>query len=88
MVTASVTFQVDIHLAKLITIIENKVDFFSIKNKNITSENVKIELRIKNKKHMLPFILLIRHQQNQSKDVKHASSEKIKGWGMELFYSL
>ena len=37
---------------------------------------------------MLPFILLIRHQQNPFKDVKRASSEKIKGWGMELFYIL
>ena len=37
---------------------------------------------------MLPFILLIRHQENPFKDVKRASSEKIKGWGMELFYSL
>ena len=36
---------------------------------------------------MLPFILLIRHQQNPFKDIKRASSEKIKGWGMELFYS-
>ena len=47
-----------------------------------------MELRIKNKKDMLPFILLIRHQQNPFKDVKRDSSEKIKGWGMELFYSL
>ena len=36
---------------------------------------------------MLPFIELIR-QQNPFKDVKCASSEKIKGWGMELLYSL
>ena len=44
---------------------------------------------MKNKKYMLPFILLIRHQQqNPFKDVKCASSEKIKGWGMELLYSL
>ena len=34
--TASVTFNADIHLAKLFTIIENKADFFSIKNKDIT----------------------------------------------------
>ena len=47
-----------------------------------------IELTIKSKKHMLPFILLIRHQENPFKDVKRASSEKIKGWGMGLFYSL
>ena len=47
-----------------------------------------MELKIQNKKHMLPFILLIRHQQNPFKDIKRASSEKIKGWGMELFYSL
>ena len=37
---------------------------------------------------MLPFILLIRHQQNLFKDVKRASSGKIKDWGMEIFYSL
>ena len=43
---------------------------------------------IKNKKQSLFFILLIRHKQNPFKDVKRASSEKIKGWGMELFYSL
>ena len=30
---------------------------------------------------MLPFILLIRHQQNLFKDVKRASSEKIKRLG-------
>ena len=30
---------------------------------------------------MLPFILLMRHQQNPFRDVKLASSEKIKGWG-------
>ena len=42
----------------------------------------------KNKKHKLPFILLIRHQQNRFKNVKRASSKKITGWGMELFYSL
>ena len=47
-----------------------------------------MELKIQNKKHMLPFILLIRHQQNPFKDVKRASSEKIKGSGMELFDSL
>ena len=37
---------------------------------------------------MLPFVLLIRPEQNQFKNVKRASSEKIKDWGMELFYSL
>ena len=42
----------------------------------------------KNKKHKLPFILLIRYQQNWFKHVKHTSSKKIKGWGIELFYSL
>ena len=34
---------------------------------------------------MSPFSLLIRHQQNPFKDVKCASSEKIKGWGMNYF---
>ena len=37
---------------------------------------------------MLPFILLVRHQQNLFKDVKRASSHETKGWGIELFYSL
>ena len=37
---------------------------------------------------MLPFILLIKHEQNPFKDVKRASSEKKKGWGIELFYNL
>ena len=32
--------------------------------------------------------LEIKHQQNPFKDLKRASSKKIKGWGMELFYSL
>ena len=35
------TFKADIHLAKLFTIIENKADFFSIKNKNFTFKNIK-----------------------------------------------
>ena len=73
-VTASLTFKVDIHLAKLIMIIENKADLFSIKNKNITFENVKSnsELQTRNICY-IPFILSIRHQQNQFKDIKHAS---------------
>ena len=41
-----------------------------------------------NKKHKLPIRLLIRHQQNPFINVKRASSKKIKGWGMELCYSL
>ena len=61
MVTASVTFKADIHLAnkrrfrreiatKLLTIIENKADFFIIKNKNIAFKNVKSngELKTRN----------------------------------------
>ena len=32
---------IDIQLVKLFTIIGNKADFFSIKNKNITFKNVK-----------------------------------------------
>ena len=66
---------------------ENKADFFIIKNKNITFKNVQSNWQLKTR-NMLPFILLIRHQQNPFKNVKCASSEKIKGWGMELFYSL
>ena len=66
---------------------ENKADFFIIKNKNITFKNVQSNWQLKTR-NMLPFILLIRHQQNPFKNVKRASSEKIKGWGMELFYSL
>ena len=31
---------------------------------------------------------LIRHQQNRFRHVKRASSKKIKGWGIELFYNL
>ena len=79
MVTASVTFKMDIHLTKL-TFLVSKIRISLLKMLN--------RMRIKNKKHMLPFILLIRHQQNPFKDVKRASSEKTKGWGMELFYSL
>ena len=41
MVTASVAFKADIHLAKLFMIIEDKAVFFSIKNKNITFKDVK-----------------------------------------------
>ena len=41
MVTGCVTFKADIDLAKLFTIIENKAEFFSIKNKKITFKNVK-----------------------------------------------
>ena len=39
--TASVTFKEDIHLAKLFMFIENKADFFSNKNNNITFKNGK-----------------------------------------------
>ena len=48
--TASVTFKADIHLAKLFTIIENKADFFSIKNKDITFKNIKSNHSHKNGK--------------------------------------
>ena len=65
------------------TIFENKADFFIIKIKDIPFENEN-----QNKKHKLPICLLIRHQQNPFIDVKRASSKKIKGWGMELRYSL
>ena len=34
---------------------------------------------------MLPFILLIRNQQNPFKDIKRTSSEKIKGWEWNRF---
>ena len=66
MVTASVTFKADIHLAnkrrfrreiatKLFTIIENKADFFIIKNKNIAFKNVKSngELKTRNISYLL-----------------------------------
>ena len=45
--TASVTLKTDIHLVKSLTIMENKADFFSIKNKNITFRNVNSNWELK-----------------------------------------
>ena len=69
------------------TIFENKADFF-ISKLRISLLKMLNRTENQNKKHKLPICLLIRHQQNPFIDVKRASSKKIKGWGMELRYSL
>ena len=71
------------HMNSFDAIIENKADFI-IKRKDITFKNITKSTANQNKNHKLHMFLEIRHQQNPFKDLKRATSKKIKRLGNEI----